>query len=138
MAGKTKWYGEQIQEMIRAEMGRRIDACCIAVEGYAKKLLSVEGGTKLTGRDSKCRFQSKIINNTNPSKPGEPPHKQSGHLLGKVAHERTGLIGRVGTSVPYGRLLELGTSRMAARPWLRRSLNAMQGFIRAVMSRPIK
>ena len=46
------------------------------------------------------------------------------------------IVARVGMNLRYGRLLELGTRKMSARPWLRRSLSKMTGFIRAVWARP--
>lgn len=70
----------------------------------------------------------------NPSKPGEPPHKQHGHLRRSVAREVLGLVGRVGTSLKYGRWLELGTSKVAARPWLRRALAETRDQIKAILS----
>jgi HK97 gp10 family phage protein len=73
----------------------------------------------------------------NPSQPGDPPHKQTGHLRRSVAHEvdATSLTARVGTNVRYGRFLELGTSNMEARPWLRRALNEMMPQIKAMLAK---
>ena len=43
MAGSMKWHGDQVQRQIKAEMGRRVKACCILVVNRAKQLLSVAG-----------------------------------------------------------------------------------------------
>jgi hypothetical protein len=43
MAGHLKWDGDRIQAQIRAEIGRRITACCILISNRAKQLLSVSG-----------------------------------------------------------------------------------------------
>lgn len=60
------------------------------------------------------------------SLPGEPPHVDTGRLRSSITHEVEetlfGIIGRVGTNVEYGRYLELGTSKMLPRPWLRPAL----------------
>jgi HK97 gp10 family phage protein len=56
------------------------------------------------------------------SKPGQFPHKDFGRLRQSIAQDHQGLITRVGTNVPYGKFLELGTAKMAARPFLRRTL----------------
>ena len=72
-----------------------------------------------------------------PSKPGEPPHKQTGHLRRSVAWELVGLVARVGTNLRYGRWLELGTSKMAARPWLRVALAQCRSAIREILSKPM-
>lgn len=69
------------------------------------------------------------------SQPGEPPRKQQGRLLGSVAFEVDGLEARVGTNLPYGKWLELGTKHIAPRPWLRRALLEMRSQIQAVLGR---
>lgn len=134
-----KWNGEQFEARVRAHMARNVAAACIALVNHAKELLSVDGTEKRTGgRDAKGRFlKSKLRYNANPSKPGEAPHLQTGRLRGSVAWEVVGLLGRVGTNLRYGRWLELGTRKMAARPWLRASLKAMLDRLRRILSRPM-
>jgi hypothetical protein len=57
-----------------------------------------------------------------PSKPGEPPRKRTGFLAANVRYEFNQPTGeaRVGvtTNAKYGGFLEIGTRKMAARPWL--------------------
>lgn len=61
-----------------------------------------------------------------PSRPGQPPHVLTGRLRQSITHDvrRDGstFIGRVGTNVEYARHLELGTRKMAPRPYLRPAL----------------
>lgn len=68
-----------------------------------------------------------------PSVPGEPPGKRTGNLGRSIQTEsvqRKGeFIGIVGTNVKYGFWLELGTRRMAPRPFLRPALDAMRSRI---------
>lgn len=55
-----------------------------------------------------------------PSDPGEPPNRESGLLqnhLGVVQADT--LASEVVSDAPYAAALEFGTSRMAARPYLR-------------------
>ena len=55
------------------------------------------------------------------SAPGQYPASDTGRLAGSVRMELPqagNVTGRVGTAVAYGPMLEFGTSRMAARPWL--------------------
>lgn len=75
-----------------------------------------------------------------PSRPGQPPRKQTGTLQRSVTYEvnPTTMTARVGTNIKYGRYLEFGTRKMAARPWLRRSLDEMRGEIKAIMRRPMR
>jgi HK97 gp10 family phage protein len=58
------------------------------------------------------------------SLPGEPPRKQTGDLRSGVTYEvdQKTLVARVGVYGPatkYAKFLELGTSKMKARPFLR-------------------
>lgn len=61
-----------------------------------------------------------------PSLPGNAPAPDSGNLRDSIHYtideEDSLIIGRVGTDVDYGRMLELGTSRVAPRPWLKPSV----------------
>jgi phage gpG-like protein len=129
-----KWKGPEAVGRIRSEFARNLAAAAIVVKGRAKVLLSVAGTTG-QGRDAKGQFRR--VYGSNPSAPGEPPHKQTGRLRGSVAHEvdKTALSARVGTNVKYGRWLELGTSKMAARPWLRRALNESLATVRALLAK---
>lgn len=140
MASSFKWNGAQFLKLLHAELRRRLSACAIATANHAKKLISIDGTGRRTirkrNKQGKLVKSKKLVYGANPSKPGEPPHKQTGRLLGSVAWEIVGLVARVGTNVKYGRWLELATARMAARPWLRRALKEMSGFIRAVMHKP--
>lgn len=64
------------------------------------------------------------------SAPGEPPRYRTRDLLNSIQMIREGAAAvRVGTHLMYGLYLELGTAKMAARPWLRTSLVIMQDEI---------
>jgi len=55
------------------------------------------------------------------SAPGQYPATDTGRLASSVMVNLptpASMIGEVGTNVIYGPMLEFGTSRMAARPWL--------------------
>lgn len=143
MAGRVVWHGDKAIAMFQGELHNRVAAGVRVVLGRARKLISVEGTTVLYttikhGKNAGKQRQSGRIYNTNPSKPGDPPHKQTGHLRRSVAAEVEGVVGRVGTNLNYGRWLEFGTARMAARPWLRRAFNEVIPQIRALMNRPMK
>ena len=46
-----------------------------------------------------------------PSKPGEPPARQDGHLFRNIVHQQAtpaNLVARAGTKLKYGRFLEFG------------------------------
>ena len=136
-----KWHGDAFEKKLFAHVKRNLAAACIALVNHAKTLISIEGTGKVRERDSRGKFKrTKLIYNANPSSPGEPPHVQTGRLRGSVAFEVLTLgsmIGRVGTNLKYGRWLELGTKKMAARPWLRRSLLELKAAIAAIICRPM-
>jgi hypothetical protein len=73
---------------------------------------------------------------TTPSKPGEPPRKRTGWLQRNVLYEldEKALEGRVGLTpnAKYGLFLEVGTKRMAARPWLFATLKRLWNKIKAI------
>lgn len=54
------------------------------------------------------------------SKPGEPPNTDTGTLIKSVGFniDPNQMVGEVGTSLKYGKYLELGTKDIAPRPWL--------------------
>jgi hypothetical protein len=101
---RIEWNGDEAQAYIR---GRTLGALMVlGAEGErrAKELVSVPG--------------------PEPSAPGSPPHMQTEQLRDSITHEVDAgqMAVRIGTDLAYGLMLEVGTSRMAARPWLRRAL----------------
>lgn len=71
-----------------------------------------------------------------PSRPGEPPRKRTGFLQRAIAYELDEAKGeaRVGVkaNAKYAGFLELGTSRMAARPFLLATLEKFLPQIKAL------
>lgn len=55
-----------------------------------------------------------------PSRPGEPPNRDTGDLQAGLKIAQTGpLSAEVRSEAPHAKPLEFGTSKMAARPYLR-------------------
>lgn len=67
-----------------------------------------------------------------PSRPGEYPHKDSGDFVDTIIQEfdPKGPEGRVGSNDPVAKMLELGTHKMAPRPWLTNIISDMQGKLK--------
>jgi phage gpG-like protein len=63
--------------------------------------------------------------------------RQSGRLARRVTVETApdGLAATVGTDLDYGTYLELGTRRLAARPWLVPAFRRLRARLRAVLAR---
>lgn len=96
----------------------------IAIQTHARAVRGIQRGPA----------SGKVYEKYNPrrthqaSAPGQYPMTDTGRLAASVQMELEGSgenrIARVGTAVRYGRHLEFGTSKMAARPWLLRSFEA--------------
>lgn len=63
-----------------------------------------------------------------PSAPGQPPHVDTGHLKDSIGFEMTGQTsGEVTAGADYSAMLEYGTSRMPARPFLTPAVDRVAG-----------
>lgn len=83
----------------------------IVTDTHAFAIAGIQGGPK-SGR---------TYGGHTASAPGQYPATDTGRLAGSVRMEMPqvgNVTGRVGTAVAYGPMLEFGTSKMAARPWL--------------------
>lgn len=83
----------------------------LVTDTHGNAITGIQGGPK-TGR---------VYGNHQASAPGQYPASDTGRLAGSIRMELPqagNMTGRVGTAVAYGPMLEFGTSRMAARPWL--------------------
>ena len=84
----------------------------------------------------------RTVYNFTHSRPGNPPFKQKGTLRRSIAYEvlAATLAGRVGSGIKnprYPYYLELGTRKMAARPYLRRALVVHRAALVAILTRKI-
>ena len=115
-----KWRGDEAASKIRLSLQQRIDMAARTVRDHARKLVSRDQPVVIYGKSA-----GRSRKGLDPSKPGEPPKKVTGHLRMNIQKEvsPTGMTARVGTNVPYGKMLELGTRHMEPRPWLRRSIS---------------
>lgn len=144
MAGQVEWHGDEAVRAIRAEVLARIHRCCLLVWNHAKKSINTDGtGVRAAAgprRNGRRRRKGSLVYGANPSRPGDPPHKQHGRLLNSLAWEvdKESLTGRVGTNLLSGLLLEIGTRLVAARPWLGRALRECRDQVRAILSAPMK
>lgn len=59
---------------------------------------------------------------------------KTGRFRSSIISQRTGLVSQIGSSVNYALPLELGTSRMAARPTLRNALAVSLGSIKRIFA----
>ncbi len=73
------------------------------------------------------------------SRPSSAPHRRSGALYGSVMQEFNASLmqSRIGTSLAHGKFTELGTVKMAPRPWLRRALLEQESAIVGIIGAPL-
>lgn len=78
-----------------------------------------------------------------PSRPGEPPNNDTGVLAGNIeTNQIAPLIVEVSSNAPYAADLELGTSKMEARPYMRpardRNKKAAQQLVAQAVDRVVR
>lgn len=107
-------HSDEYRQLLEQRVYRAVEYCAASVMKYAKQI---------TGRAI----------SPPPSKWYHPPHMVTRQLNRDIRYEmdRQGdeIIGRIGTNVKHGRWLELGTSRMKKRPFLRPSLEAKKQLV---------
>ena len=122
------WRGPEAIKLIDMEVGKRVDAAGRFVWGEARKIVSRDQTVKIYGKGA-----GRSRKGLKPSLAGEPPKKVTGALRLSITKEfdRVAMAVQIGTRFDYGKFLELGTRKMAARPWLRPTLVNHQAEIRA-------
>lgn len=110
-------FPNELRKLFESENGpvaKELSRRALKVDRKAKQLLSIPGTGRTYGKHVA-------------SAPGQPPSPDFGTLRSsvswEVAKDAKGLVGRVGTNLEYGKHLELGTKRIAARPFLRPALD---------------
>ena len=122
MTVKAKWYGKEWDAAVHAEMKQRLGRAVGEMARMARRHMSMK------------------INRTRktPSQPGEFPAQVTGHLFKNISSEVSGLLGRWGTNVIYGKFLQLGTKKMKSRPWMSKVNRAMFDRVTKILSAPMK
>lgn len=139
---------DRIRAKLEKEMMKRVFAAGLLVSNEAKKLVNVDGRVKEGGpvkRGEGGKFLKRKTFTVR-SKPGEPPRKQRGQLLGSIKpvqndgsvkpiFDGRNITCKVGTPLMYGYFLEVGTTKRgpAARPWLRRAFFTVQDRVKQIL-----
>jgi len=154
----VKWFGAEFIKKLETAIEIRLDICAVQVMNTAIDLMKTTPLTASKGRAIRRRkkigtkvsyvddgsvtqgggFYAKVGGQAGikgfkilyRSLPGNPPAVQTGHLKRSITWERAGrYTRRVGTNLPYGLYLELGTKKMLARPFLRPAMEKSKDFI---------
>ena len=127
---KVVWRGRKIFEKTKAESIIRMGQAVLFVQGQTKQILNRSQPLR--------RLPSGIRVGLDPSKPGEPPKRVEGSLLRSITTQvevtTKRIIGRVGTNISYAPFLELGTSRIRQRPFLRPALRKSTPTIKKILT----
>ena len=110
----VRWFGPAVTKKMQLTTKQRLKLAAESVANQVKRNISA-------GRPA--------------SKPGDFPHVDTGRLRQSIfwtMKTRTTVI--VGTPLKYGLFLEIGTARMAARPYLRRTLNEHRARIERIFT----
>jgi len=126
-AGVTfKWNGEKIQANMRRHLKKRVTKAVYFLEAQAKRNVT--------------RHQTKVHG---PSKPGDKfPHEDDSNLVKNITNKVSNVNpqtveGFFGTPLKYGLFLELGTSKMVARPFLRTTLDQSRAEVESFINYPM-
>lgn len=136
-----QWKGEEYARETERSVGQRVQAAVIFLQTRIRQNISIAGtgiagssfvGTAVIGVSGKRYRKGRRIYGSAPSAPGEYPRKQFGTLRQSIAtdYDPATVTARIGTNLAYGRWLEMGTRKMAARPFLRRTLGVEQEKIK--------
>lgn len=109
---------------------RRLQRAGTAVRGQVGK--AVVAAAELVAAEAVTSITAGWIGGPDhvPSKPGEPPNADTGRLHGAIDVMRRGeLTAEVASAAPYAADLEFGTSRVAARPYLRPATAKKRGEV---------
>ena len=125
------WYGPQAREHVRDQAARRIERAARGLRDYIRERLGV-------GHSGRFKGTPVPGATLGASDAGDYPRMVTGHLRRNVQMEmdRSELRARVGTNVLYGKFLELGTRKMARRPWMSRALAEFGPQLRRILREP--
>lgn len=126
------WNGDQYLKELEEQLARNVERAALHLVNSIKINLNESGDPyKASSGPSGVHYK-----NENPSQPGEYPHKMLGDLQRSITYEmeEDKLSAKVGTNIDYGAWLEFGTSKMAARPYLRPTLIQEQDAIKNIIT----
>jgi HK97 gp10 family phage protein len=154
MATAVKWYGDQFLKEVHALMEIKLDAAAEMIVQAAKDSMREAKTGEDVQRNSKgnrtakrtvsfTTGEGKAVNfrasqrgfKTRRSAPGEAPAVQTARLLRSLTWQRAGvMVRRAGTNVQYAVPLELGSSKMAARPFLRPAMDKCKTGVKRLVT----
>lgn len=131
MAVRIEWHGDEYLNNLKKTTGDNLEKAAIHLKDKIKNNINRSQETRGTGH---------LKRGNDPSAEGDFPKKVVGFLQRSIAHEMASdrSTGYVGTGLEIGRYLELGTSKMAARPYLRSTLDFEAATLAKIISQGSK
>ena len=154
--GTLIWNADEFMMLATAETVKAVTKASIYTQGVAKEMIGGAGKGKLYRRSKQKGKRGSFTASDfhRASVPGDPPAADSGILSTTVSymikHKGVLVTGYVGSDIDkirskspttdpeYGIYLEMGTNRMAARPWLRPSLIKATPEIKKIFRRAMR
>jgi hypothetical protein len=151
--GSLEWNGDELVLFTGGVMVKAVTKASIFLQGGAKEEVGGVGKGRLYRRRKQKgkRGSFRVSDFHRASAPGDPPARDTGILANSVSFtvkQRTlKITGSVGSDIDkirskepttdpeYGVYLELGTSDIAPRPWLRPSLIKAKPTINKILNR---
>ncbi len=129
---KLKWNGKKIIQKTVVQVERNMGAVTQFMRNEVIKSINTSQPTRRQASGRRVGLS--------PSQPGQPPKRIEGDLvrsiIAEVETKKTKVVGRYGsTQREKSKALELGTSRMGARPFLRPPLHKNRKAILRILSR---
>lgn len=129
-ATKGLRHFEGLADRLVRATNEEIQLATLKVHETAVKSIQANG-------DGETETRSNPTRTVSVSRPGEPPNTDTGRLVKSIQFEfeegAEGFTGYVGTNLKYGAHLELGTSKMEPRPWLRPALEVARQYLKKIM-----
>lgn len=118
------------QSKLERNLNKAVQASALLVQEMAVK--NIQQGTR-TGRTYRRRSITHKA-----SAAGEYPKSDTGRLAGSIRTDFSFLNASVGSDLNYSTWLETGTNKMAARPWLSRTLQEQSPKIQKIVDAAIE
>lgn len=140
-----QWHGKAVLQKVEAKVDRNLTKAALLVVRTVKDSFGSPPPEPRKHGGGFKRNSSKKWKRGHPSRPGMPPHIQTGTLKRSISYDAPSKCHRrIGSTLQaqggegthsYAWYLEHGTKRMAARPYLRPALRRKRKEILAIIAK---